>query len=211
MDKAVEDGQQSDKHVSLQGEIDRLESVLETENLLCDAVKEEIKQLVSYFNLETDIVIASKKHVTNQDILEYTLEDVKKAWKLRSSDFRILAAIILQFVDLEPNPSYATVLDSLYLWIEVASDVPDVLKDFEANQFNTFNLYHQMYGDKWQAKLQEELLQIKTTTEELIAKTPIKMILFQLCRQWWGRVPLPLPPIETLKAIKKSSSNKSKK
>jgi hypothetical protein len=184
MDRIVERGQrEAGGKWSVDQEMAVLTSVLEQQGLLTPAAQAQLSNFVRYFEQETALL---------QEEGSLTLERVREAWRLRSSDLRLLASLTAHMAGIADwhvsHQALKGCLDCIWQCAEVVSDAPDYEEDLKNGSFNTLHLFVRLHGrEQARRLLLEELDGIRARLESTAAALAPQQreLVMREADEWW--------------------------
>ncbi|CAA6665017.1 unnamed protein product [Spirodela intermedia] len=113
---------------------------LEQHGLLTERIKRELELGLEYWSLERKLCqsLTSKTKIL--------LEDVMKAMRLKSFDYRVLHLLLYQLRDEQVNELHMEFLSVSEFLVEISDDLYDYEDDVIENSFNILRMFAKLYG-----------------------------------------------------------------
>ncbi|KAL6650814.1 hypothetical protein ACP70R_009739 [Stipagrostis hirtigluma subsp. patula] len=113
----LERKKQSLDGVSLSQMIEPLEDLLQSQGLMTDRLRNELKSGIQYWSLETKLCQALQRHE------KISIEDVMKAIHLKSFDYRVLNLLMYQLTGQQVNELHMEFLSVSEFLVEISDDL----------------------------------------------------------------------------------------
>ncbi|CAA7401657.1 unnamed protein product [Spirodela intermedia] len=113
---------------------------LEQHGLLTERIKRELELGLEYWSLERKLC---QRLTSKTKIL---LEDVMKAMRLKSFDYRVLHLLLYQLRDEQVNELHMEFLSVSEFLVEISDDLYDYEDDVIENSFNILRMFAKLYG-----------------------------------------------------------------
>jgi len=102
-------------------------------------------------------IYAALEGVLNKADAEVTLEQVRRAAELRTSDIRALHAVIARLAGRAPDGRYCKVMWPLEVIGDIEQDLESYAEDVARNHYNTYAMFVRLFGDEAPARLTTEI------------------------------------------------------